>query len=613
MLDNKVNIVDREVILKPSDLVAYFGNEELDGLILSLPSAEQLKEFRGDIDNYNKISITHLAHLNNQNRAEEYEYLLKQLNKKEERYKDSSTFFVRRSSILNHLDRNDEAEENVFKATKVDQRNYIKFLLGEMYILNHKEDKAKAIFNDEALSEDIASLIRMAYFSVIDEKIEEAQQYIDKALKIDNTDYKSRMFDGALKLHNQEWELAIRSFRVALEDKHTSSALYNNLAIAYWQLDQNKKAVSSLKKAIKYNPFNEQTIMFFADVMYLEGKAGESLLALRQYLEHEQKSAAVWGKLSRALYVEGKKRGNHFLLKEALECLKNMESIDSGSEVWNHIGLVYWGLNQPQKAINYFGQSIKMASDSSENLVPIYNLAGLLIERAEYRQSFNLIEQYLKSNAVIDTSDELYHRVRFQHIITLQGLDKQPEAAKYCEQLLQDKETPFDIKVNTLNQLVYYHAVINNSEKDTRPFLEELERDVSSSKDLEINIYLRSINHIVFCYLLFDKIAQAEKILLSLSEYFHKDPFFTATFGMYHIKKGHLKRGKMLYLESSRMVRDNKMQQRIKQRMYFEIGKALVLSDDRKNANKEFEKALRLKDGFDYVKAQIRKYQKQLN
>jgi tetratricopeptide (TPR) repeat protein len=42
-----------------------------------------------------------------------------------------------------------------------------------------------------------------------------------------------------------------------------------------------------------------------------------------------------------------------------------MEDLESDSSVWNHIGLVYWEMQEYQKAIRYFGQSIKEAKDSN--------------------------------------------------------------------------------------------------------------------------------------------------------------------------------------------------------------------------------------------------------
>ena len=161
--------------------------------------------------------------------------------------------------------------------------------------------------------------------------------------------------------------------------------------------------------------------------------------------------------------------------------------------------------------------------------------------------------------------------------------------------------------------MVYYHTVINYDESAALPYVEQLSKDLEYSDQLPSELIVRSQNHIVFYYLSFGHLNKAEHILLSMSNYIHKDPFITATFGMYHIIKGNIERGKEYYLQAIRMVSDAKLQRRIKQRMHYEIGKALYFVNDYRNAKKQLEKALQVKDGFKYVNTQIKKYQRKLN
>lgn len=612
MLNNKADISQRKVVIKPSELIAYFGQEDEGSLVLELPSAEQLREFREDFSRHTKISLSSIAELNNEKKTQTYKYILAQLDEKKEKYGDSSTYLIHRSNILKDLGEDKEATENILRASLYDNRPYLKNLLGDSYIFNNEYKKARELFQSKELSNDLYSLVRMAYFSVIDNDFETAQDFINKALEIDSTDYNSRMFDGVLKLHNQQWELAVRSFRVALEEDSTSSVLHTNLAIAYWQLNETDKTISVLKKAIENNPFNKQAISFFADIMYMEGRNAEVLEPLRSYLEHEQKSAPVWGRLSRALYVIGKEENKIDLLLESLQALKHSESLESDSSVWNNIGLVYWALDQPQKAVNYFGQSMEVASNSDEYILPIYNLAGLLIEKGMYKKCHDLIDSYLRSDEIKKIDNSFFYRIKFQYIITMQALDMQADAARYCDAMIEDKHAPFEIKTEVLNQLIYFEAVINNDKDAALPYVETLKRYLESSDLMSSDLIVRSKNHIAFYYLSFGDAQGAEKILLPMSNYIHKNPFLTATLGMYHIVKGNIERGKELYLNAIHMVGNDKLQRRMRQRMHYEIGKKLYTLNDSRNAKKQLEKALKAKDGFDYVNTQIKEYLRKL-
>ena len=610
MLNNKADISQRNVVIKPSELIAYFGQEDSGSLVLELPSVEQLREFRGDISRFTKISLSNLAADDrySENKLQAYKCMLERLDRNEEKYDESSTYQVHRSNLLKAIGEDQEAVNSLLRATKYDSRSYLRNILGDIYILNNENEKAKELFGSEELSNDLYSLVRMAYFRVLDGDFDDAQSYINKALEIDNTDYNSRMFDGVLKLHTQEWELAVRSFRVALEENNTSSVLHTNLAIAYWQLNETDKTISVLKKAIQKNPFNIQAISFFADVMHIEERDSESLDILRHYLQHEQKSVSIWGRLSRALYIVGKVDNRSDLLLEALQALRHLESLESDSSVWNNIGLVYWALDKPQKAVNYFGQSMKEASNPDEHTLPVYNLAGLLIEKGMYKKCNALISSYLDSNVPKNVDNVLFYRVKFQYVITMQALDLHDDAARYCEEIIADNHTPLDTRVDILNQLIYFESVINNDKEASLPYVDMLINYLDNEENISSEAILRSKNHIVFYYLSFGEINEAEKILLPMSNYIHKDPFLTATLGMYHITKGNVERGKELYSKAISMVSDQKLKRRIKQRMHYEIGKELLALDDVRNAKKQLEKAMHMKDGFNYVNTQIRNY-----
>ena len=115
----------------------------------------------------------------------------------------------------------------------------------------------------------------------------------------------------------------------------------------------------------------------------------------------------------------------------------------------------------------------------------------------------------------------------------------------------------------------------------------------------------RAINNIVFAYILFDRIDDASRLLNKLSRFVHKDPYSTATLGLYNLRKGNFERGKELYEEAVKLVWGDKAKSRFKQRMYLELGRSAMKNADSSTAKRYLKIAIKQKYGFDYVNKQV--------
>jgi len=104
-----------------------------------------------------------------------------------------------------------------------------------------------------------------------------------------------------------------------------------------------------------------------------------------------------------------------------------------------------------------------------------------------------------------------------------------------------------------------------------------------------------------------DDIERAGAHLGELSKWVHVDPYATATFGLYHMKKGNIERAKQLYEESKSLVKDDVMKKRIRQRMYLEMGKAYLTHNDNKLAERYLVRAINEKRGNLYAKKEASK------
>ena len=286
----------------------------------------------------------------------------------------------------------------------------------------------------------------------------------------------------------------------------------------------------------------------------------------------------------------------------------NQEKLNSTAYIWNNIAVVYWALRQEDKAAKYFMQSAKKADECGENIsLPLHNLIALLIETKQYKKASKILNAYvseLKKGKV--ESDEFTSRIKQQQIICLDALEEHDKASIKLEELLNDDGTDAKIRVELLTHLIYYYSFINADYNYADKYATKVLEEIQYLKIDNEGVIAKAINNSVFAYLLFRRVDKARLLLGDLSSYVHKDPYATATLGMFHILNGNIDRGHKLYEESISLISEYKTKSRFKQRMYFQLGEAYLERGDTKLSKKYFDKALRLKHGHKRLNNQIK-------
>eukprot|EP01156_Anaeramoeba_ignava_P008240 Anaeramoba_ignava/a357228_32.p1 GENE.a357228_32~~a357228_32.p1 ORF type:complete len:112 (+),score=21.95 a357228_32:511-846(+) len=78
---------------------------------------------------------------------------------------------------------------------------------------------------------------------------------------------------------------ALESWKMALKVSPKSGKICNNLGIAFYQLDQNKKAIEYYKKAILFEPQFPDPYYNLASVYGFVGKFEDAILNYQKFLE----------------------------------------------------------------------------------------------------------------------------------------------------------------------------------------------------------------------------------------------------------------------------------------------------------------------------------------
>ncbi|MDA0822840.1 MAG: hypothetical protein O3C28_10485 [Proteobacteria bacterium] len=612
MLNHKTNLEAQKVGIRPSEIIVSIGDDPNDPLAIILPSAEELRNLESTRKGH--VSIRELLKGDPFDLVRCFADEAKNLEDKYERFQSSSTYLTHLAEVKQMSGELAEAESHLRTALGVRDEPFLKHEIGSVLMAQGKDDDAWSAFHDCDLEEDIQANLRIAHLLTRKNDLAGAEKHVANALRIDNTDYRARMFDGAIQLWKQEWERAIRSLRVAAESRDTSSALFVNLAAAHWALGEDYKAVRALKRATLLDPLNENAVLFYSDVMFLKGTPRACVAPLEMILKFEQKNEALWSRAARAYYEIARSDGtNRQVYQKSLDALKNQAALREESGVWNNMGVVHSCMRQTAKAMRYFSRAWVKAQELHEDEdVPFSNLLSSLIELRKFKEVYELSRDYLESKDDDATPSRALARIFVHHIISVEAIGERRNAAREAERLLDRNLGDQEANLEFLIHLFYFRTLVEPDKSTIDKYLPRAVEMLGTVDGLPAMLRCRALNNIVFALLMFDEVERAEPFLSELGRWVHKDIYATATFGLLHLKKGNLERAKGLYEEAIRLATHRVVKGRVRQRMFIELAKAHVAHGDEKSAHRYFEKAINEKDGFDYVDKEARNLIKSL-
>lgn len=607
MLNHKSHLTIQGVEVKPTQINIKISDNHYCSVMIILQSASELKQI--GVTNKSRISIKEISKIDPPDLSASYQDELLRLHDKYDRFKSSSTYLTHLAHLNSLCGNFTDASEYLNAALEVRNEPFLKHELGSALIEQGKDLDARSVFDSCELEQDVLANLRLAHLLVRQERVDEASVYVQQALDIDNTDYSARMFEGAINLWNHDWEKAVRSFRVALEENDKSAALYVNLAAAYWGLGEEDKAVKALRRAIFIDPLNENAVIFYSDVMFLRNAPEYCVQPLENILIYEQKNGGLWARIARAYYeLATRKDNNPELLGKALDALKQKSVISDTPGVWNNIAVVYHSLRQPYLARRYFAQAwVKAKAIGEDEELTFSNLLSTLVEQKEYRNAFKMSGEFLKGRKQGSTLTKFVARIFLYHVISMEAIGKRSEAAVEAERLITEGVDDIEARVELFAHLFYYRTVIDPNRDIIEQYLPDALGDIRSLNNQSDRLICRALNNIVFCLLEFGEINRARSLLGELSRWVHEDPFATATLGLFHIKSGNSERAKELYQEAISMVQDNTLKGRIRQKMCLELGKVYLEAGDIRMSRRYLEKSFRQKNGFDYIKNEASK------
>lgn len=580
----------QSLIVTPEPIKLVLAEGLGDQFALVLPPLEDLAEIE-------KVTGKHFslrAHADDQWAPfrDAFTAEFEQLEKKKARFGSSKTFITHLANLAELAGRREAEYEVLVDAPEELRDPFMQRLIAENLISRGRSGEAEKILMALDLTNDTAASLRIAFFLVQRNDLEGAARAVSRVLSIDPFNYGGRLFEGALRLAKGQIHQAIQSFKIAEEERPTSSVLFANMAIAYICARKNEKALAALRKAVALDPLNENAVSLLADVSHAVGRDENAVPALRYFVSLEQRAPSIWGRLARAL-LEIKQP------QEALDALRRQASQEDTSAVWNNIGVARVALKRRAEALSAFKHSIqKMTADTrADGLLAVRNSLALLVEEKHHDEVIRLARIALKED-----SDHLCQRdkklcdIYVFMLHSMRHMNRMQEAMQISEELLKDEHIAYDLRIWLVTQMLAYFAIVP----------EQAYRAVALGRDYQgalenldaVSDGLREgfINNIIFAFAETGHVEEAQALLSHMSNLVHHSPYPTATLGLLHFRKGHIDRGVALYEEAIRLAVQVREKARIRQKLNLELGLYLLPTEPRR-AERLLRKADSERDG----------------
>lgn len=526
---------------------------------------------------------------------------LTELEQKADRFHDAPTFFNRLANVAELVGDRVREEGYLRRARELSDDEFVAHRLGDNFIARNLTQEAEKLFSSLNLEQDVYANLRLAYFQVQRRDMDAALAAVTRATLIDPLDFGARLFEGSLHLVRGEYEKAIQSFRFAADERQTSCPLFTNLALAYIYIGKTEKALAAIRKAVALDPSNENSIALLADFAFSKRRNEDAVPSLRLFLQFEQKNSSMWARLARALLEIGE-------TNEAIAALKRQGSIENTCQVWNNLGVAYHKHGDKKKAYEAFKHAMQLDTEASSRnfFLAARNITALLIEDGAYKEilSFTktIIAKDVRQKVLVDP--QLAEMYMF-HVSSLHHIGASENAVRISEQLLSAPGVAPNVVAWLAASLISYYSLEDEGNSRTFELIKRYEGFLSSQNSEYTQIKDFLANNIAFAYLEAGQIDTAKQYLQKLSHAVHKEPYPTATLGLFHMRKGNVDRAESLYEEAIRLARKPEDKRRIRQKLNFEFGREYFESNPAR-ARRYLQKAAEQTDLVPQIAARAR-------
>jgi tetratricopeptide (TPR) repeat protein len=565
MLTRDLPTTQTALVVEPQPLEAILAEEGDHPLAFVLPPSDDAKAIE-ELQN-KSTSLEERAAEIARNRAPMYAAVLEDSLRKFEQFSRSPTYLNRLANLA-AVSLDDERERSFLAmARSASDDPFFTHRYADSLLARGQADEAERLFRCLDLDQDLSGNLKLAVFHVRRGDLEAAHARVHRALSIDPLDFGALLFDGGLKLLSGSYEQAIRSLRLALEERPASASVHINMGVAYAKLAHREAALSALKKAVAVSPLNTTAVFVLSDLAFDYGRNEEAIPALRYLLQFEQKLTDGWSRLARA----------SLQLKDtdtAIAALRRQASLAESSRVWNNLGVAYAIRRDLERALPAFKQALAMAESSDRDyFLAARNIAQLLAELDRGDELLRFTSVVLKSDGKqLVRQDSVLSDLYGLHLHALRRTGQRDRMREIAGQILTSRDFPDRLVAWTLASVIAYDTLYAT---DTRLVLSLYDEwrswieHTSLPDDRKLVLY----NNLAFALAESGRLDEAESFLRRIGSRLHKDAYPTATLGLVSLKRGHVERGIRRYREAISLAKTRLDKSRIRQKLNIELAR----------------------------------------
>jgi tetratricopeptide (TPR) repeat protein len=512
--------------------------------------------------------------------------------RKLERHGDSPIFLNRLANLAGAAGELVEEERFLRLAREKSPDVFFAHRIGDNLVAQSRSQEAEALFASLDLAEDLYANLRVAMFLVQKHRFDAALDAVERAIQLDPSNYNARLFEGGLCLAQRDYPRAIHAFRIAAEERPTSTVLFANWAIAYMGLGEHQKALATLRRAVALGPLNVNAVCLLADLAFEQGKDEDALPALRFFVQFEQKRADVWARLARACLQLRQ-------YSEAIVHLKREAAIGESSGVWNNLGVAHRLSGDMVRAQQAFKRAIEISNDKHDSNVFIAarNMAQTLNEIGKPTEVDSFVRTVLEADQTgICLRDNAAADLYVFRMSALRNLKRWKEAEEIAFRVLASSDASGMLLSWTIGFLVSHFALQGDQLEKAIDLIAARKDQIAQLLDDGGRKNIPFINNLAFALAEAGHTERAEEILSRVSGSIHKDPYPTATLGLIHIRRGHVEKAMTLYEEAIGLAPKRVDKTRIRQKWNLELGRFWA-KENPSRAKLLLEKAADVRDG----------------
>ena len=518
------------------------------------------------------------------------------------RFGESTTFFTHLANLAELAgDRQQELSILDKAQAKAKDDAFFKHRRGENLQAQGRSAEAEQLFQSFDLKTDMWANLRLAYFHAQRNDMESATRAVSRVLILDPLSYPGRLFEGALHLARGDYHDAIQSFRIAEQERSTSSVLYTNLAIAYVCVKRDEKALTYLRKAVALDPLNHNAVSLLADVAHSANRDEDAVPALRYFVNLEQRVTSLWGRLARALMKIGRPA-------EALSALQRQASLEDTSAVWNNIGVARSAMGDRVRALEAYKYAMSKVTEETmpDAYLAMRNLLAALVRDKNYNDAIRFAKLAIQEDrAALTRKDKHISDIFVLLIHALRKSNQAESSVVLCEQLLGQDDVVENLRVFVVTQLLAAYGLNQKTLAKAVRLARDSKHLLKLSERIDEELLHSLANNLVFAFAEAGELNEARELMPYLNKMFHKDAYATATLGLIHIRSGNIEKAEKNYEEAIRLAVGSEDKRRIRQKLNLELG-FLCLPTDKNKAQRFLTRVEQEREGSQELRDRAR-------